>query len=313
MNPRSNPRASCETRSSRRRKLGDALAVACLAVGDRTAAGDGDDRTSTVAGFISNASAAKRAPAPRRTLFAGLFDFLSPVGTAEAGRSGVRVTVAGDADSAESTDAFGFFVVQTANGGSLAVTFESGGASFSRTVFVPRGGAVHLAGVSLDGGAASSATTFFAARGDIRGANCGTRPRTLTLETPDVVTVALTDDAEIVTSEGITCGALNDSIGDSVFVNGSESDDGGVVVSWVTGGGIVPGGLVEFRGRVTSVDCSTSANVTRDDGESILVDLRGAGYDRGFDSCDDLGSGTEVQLIGDPRSEEVAAVLVFPG
>lgn len=294
-----------------------ALAFAAAGLPGCAAPDDGDDSNpATVSGFISNQSTARpprpprTAPRPPRTMFASLFDSLGLVSVAHAGRSGVLVTIPG-VDGAEAvSDAFGFFVVESGESGSRTVSFDIGGAVFARNVLALRAGTVMLAGVSFESdGSASSAASLFAASGLIQGANCGVSPRTLTLETPDVVTVSLTNDAEIFTAEGITCEALNESIGDRVFVHGDEQS---LAASWVTESGFSPTGLTQFSGRVTSTNCGVSLDVTRSDGESILVNVTNTAYRGGLDSCDDVTVGQDLNIIGEPRTAEIAASWIFP-
>lgn len=276
--------------------------------------GDGDDPSASVSGYVSNQSAAMLVR-PERSLFARLWGLLTPLGEAHAGRSGIIVTICDDTDPDVEdlddddvpecqtvTDGYGFFAVEGDVGGNLTITFDTGGGTFSRGAFVPRGGAVSLAGVSLQGdGSASSAAAYAFVSGTVLGANCGTAPRTLTLETPDVVTIAISDDVEIIVPEGITCPALNESIDTTVLVEGSQGSDGGLVGSRITSSGGVLTGVTQFLARVDGVNCSVSLSVTRDDGEPVLVNLTGSTYS-GVEECDDLSPGQSVLIRGLPRA-----------
>lgn len=301
-------------RATRSMVLAGLLAAGSGSLGCSGGGGGGDDATASVSGYVSNQSAAMQSRAPK-TLFAKLRDLVSPVGEAHAGRSGIIVTICGDTnpdvedlddddipECQTVTDGFGFFTVEGDVGGNLTVTFDTGGAVFSRGVFVPRGGAVSLAGVSLHGdGSAPSSATYVFVTGTVIGANCGTVPRTLTLETPDSVTIGISDDAEIITSEGITCAALNESIDSTVLVEGVEGSDGGQVASRITSSASDLTGVAQFRARLEGVNCSVSLRVVRDDGEPVLVNIAGSTY-RGVDECDDLSPGQNVRIRGWPRT-----------
>lgn len=295
-------------RHSRRRVVlgGSAAVLVAIAVGCSSRSSP----AATVSGFISNqSSAAAPLPAPP-TLLASLFDLLSPVGPAYAGRGGVVVSLAGGARV--TTDAYGFFIVSRSAGGDQLVQFQTGSATFRRGLVAPRGGSVSLGAVSLQSdGSAPSSSTIFDLSGSILGANCGANPRTLTVSTPDRVRVTLSADAVIQTSFGPGCAALNDALPEIVFVHGTEASDGSLTATWVQTSFVDPSDLTEFPATVDRTACTTAASVTRSDGEPIPLDLSSAVYNKGLASCRDLDSVRNVRVLGRTRGTAFAATLVF--
>lgn len=275
--------------------------------------GGGASGTSSLSGNVSNASSTALRE-ETGSLWASLRGFVLPVRSAFAGRSGIRIEVAG---AETTTDALGFFRITGLPGGTLTITFENeSGTEFELQVQVPEDGGLVLRDVLLDieNGEArvSVREEEVELRGTLVGVSCNTSPPTVSVAAGgQEFSLELGPGTEIeLDGEETDCADIEGSVGEDVEAEAERNDGGSLIAQEVE---VRPEddneeeNEAEFEGLVTDTSgCPDTVTVDRDDGEPITVNLTAETEIEGVESCSALQD-REVEVEGTSQDGSVTA------